>query len=102
MKKLAIMIAIVLIISMFSGCSKYYEKDFIGKTSVQIMEQYGPFDCMLMPADEDGYYRNCRCGYTVREPVVGFLGTEPEVLFFISFDENGIAVRCEEDYRPGG
>ena len=57
MKKLAIMIAIVLIISMFSGCSKYYEKDFIGKTSVQIMEQYGPFDCTLMPADEDGYYR---------------------------------------------
>lgn len=25
-----------------------------------------------------------------------------EVLFFISFDENGYAVKCEEDYRPGG
>ena len=41
-------------------------------------------------------------GYTIKDPQRGFLGTSPEVLLFISFDENGIAIDCEEGYRPGG
>jgi hypothetical protein len=41
-------------------------------------------------------------GYTVKEPKVGFLGTSDEILFFITFDENGVAKKCEEGYRPGG
>jgi len=101
-KKSAVVLVILLMLSLLSGCAKYKADDFIGKTSAEIMAQYGPFDCVLMPISEDGLYRNCRCGYTVREPVVGFLGTDPEVLFFISFDRNGIAYACEEDYRPGG
>ena len=84
------------------GCAKYEANDFIGKTSTEIEAQYGKFDCCLMPSDTDGLYRNCRCGYTIREPRVGFLGTDPEILFFIYFDANGIAHDTSKDYRPGG
>ena len=52
--------------------------------------------------DEDGIYRNCSCGYTIKEPRVGFLGTSDEILFYIKFDEDGIATECREDVRPGG
>jgi len=85
------------------GCSaKYKEEDFIGKTSAEIISQYGTFDCIGVPASVDGLYRNCQCGYTMKEPQKGFLGTSPEILFFISFDENGIATECSKGYRPGG
>ena len=80
---------------LFSACGKYRPDDFLGKSSVQIEAEYGAFDCTLMPADSDGLYRKCRCGYTVP-------GTNPEVLLFIFFDENGVAIKCEEGYRPGG
>lgn len=87
----------------FIGCTaKYRAENFIGKTSAEIISQYGSFDCIGMPSNEDGLYRNCQCGYTIKEPQVGFLGTSPERLFFITFDENGIAIKCEEGYRPGG
>lgn len=85
-----------------AGCAKYQESDFLGKTSAQIVEQYGEFDCIYQPAEEDGLYRSTACGYTTKEPHVGFLGTSPEELFYIVFDDNGIAVRCYEGYRPGG
>ena len=78
-----------------AGCAKYTPSNFLGKTSAEIVAQHGAFDCTLMPADSDGLYRNCRCGYTVP-------GTNPEVLLFIFFDENGVAIKCEEGYRPGG
>jgi len=55
-----------------------------------------------MPADEDGLYRSCRCGYTIKEPRKGFFGKTEEVLLFIVFDDSGVAVSCEEGYRPGG
>lgn len=86
------------------GCSedKYRAADFIGKTAAQIEAEFGEFDCVLNHAAADGIYRNTSCGYTIREPRVGFLGTDPEILFFITFDENGIAYQCYEGYRPGG
>ena len=88
----------------FIGCSaeKYNENDFIGKSSIEIVKKYGEFDCVTMPVCEDGLYKNCRCGYTIKEAKQGLLGTSDEVLFFISFDENGNAMECEEGYRPGG
>lgn len=93
----------IFLILLLVGCSpKYCEDAFIGKTSAEIISQYGPFDCISMDASEDGLYRNCMCGYTINEPQAGFLGTSPEILFFITFDENGIAVECSEGYRPGG
>ena len=55
-----------------------------------------------MPVCEDGLFRQCRCGYTIEEPRVGYLGTSPEVLYFITFDKNGVAIECEKGYRPGG
>ena len=104
MKKALIVILVCYIfIICLVGCNvKYKPDDFLGKTSAEIENEYGQFDCVLMPVSEDGLYRNCRCGYTIKEPQVGFLGTSPEVLFFIHFDENGIATSCDEGYRPGG
>ena len=85
------------------GCSLRYDaNDFIGKTSADIIREYGVFDCTLLPASADGLYRNCECGYIETEARVGFLGLSAEVLFFIVFDENGIAIDCERGYRPGG
>ena len=94
---------ILLFCLLLVGCSekKYDASDFVGKTSAQIIAEFGEFDCGGHPG-EDGMYRNTSCGYTIKEPRVGFLGTDPEVLFFIVFDNNGIAVRCYEGYRPGG
>lgn len=86
-----------------AGCGAGYNvEDIIGKTSAEIEAEFGAFDCCGVPVSADGLYRNTACGYTVKESRVGFFGTEPEVLYFITFDENGIAVACEEGYRPGG
>ncbi len=96
---------LICIVSLFalSGCgNKYSEEDFIGKTSAQIEAEFGTFDCLGMPVSEDGLYRNTACGYTIKEEQKGFLGSDPEILIFIEFDENGVATRCWEGYRPGG
>lgn len=96
-------LACAMLLLSLAGCNTIYREDrFLGKTSSEIENSYGSFDCVLMPAGEDGLYRSCQCGYTVKEPRVGVFGTSPEVLFFIHFDENGFAVSCEEGYRPGG
>ena len=97
-----LLLCVVLIVALAGCVEKYKEEDFIGKTSAEIETEYGSFDCVMGQPDNDGLYRNCRCGYTIKEPQVGFLGTDPEVLFFISFDKNGVAYECSEDYRPGG
>lgn len=87
------------------GCSvKYNEEDIIGKTSNEIIDVYGEFDNVIgidVP-DEDGVYRNCRCVYTIEESKQGFPGSSDEILFYIRFDENGIATDCEKGPRPGG
>lgn len=103
MKKLAAAVLICLLFLQLAGCGpQYREDDLLGKTSAQIQAEFGPFHCIGCDADPDGLYRNTSCGYTLREPRVGFLGTDPEWLFFISFDQNGIAASCYEGYRPGG
>ena len=102
-KRIILFIFCTVCVLSLAGCrSKYHADDFIGKTSAQIISEFGSFDCITMPVSADGLYRNCRCGYTIKEPNKGFLGTSAEVLFFITFDENGIAITCEEGYRPGG
>ena len=103
MKKIAIFLICAAFLSSLVGCSsKFSADDFIGKTSAQIEAEFGAFDCCGMPASEDGLYRNTACGYTIKEPQTTFLGTDPEILFFITFNENGIAVACEKGHRPGG
>lgn len=109
MRKLRVITATVLFITIFitcfTGCSaKYNEDEIIGKRSDEIVNTYGEFDSVLgigVP-DEDGIYRNCSCGYTIKEPHVGFFGSSDEKLFYIKFDEDGIATGCREDVRPGG
>ncbi len=101
MKK-ALSLLFVLSALLLSGCAKYQETDFVGKTSAQIEAEYGKFACVGVLPSADGLYRNTACGYTVKEARKGFLGTDPEVLFFIHFDENGTARSCTEGYRPGG
>ena len=100
----SLLLIAALSLSLFlSGCAgRYAESDFLGKTSVEIVAEYGNFDCVTMPAGEDGLYRNCRCGYTVREGRTSLFGRTEEVLFFIQFDENGQAIDCAEGPRPGG
>lgn len=98
-KKIVLFLAVMLL----AGCApEYNAEDFIGKTSAEIVGMFGDFDCTTMSAGSDGLYRNCSCGYTLREPKESFLGTSSEKLFFIVFDENGVVVRCEEGPRPGG
>lgn len=104
MKKIvaALLVCIVCLLAL-SGCgSKYGEEDFIGKTSLEIQAEFGEFDLEGEKSFQDGLYKNTACGYTVKEAQVGFLGTDPEILIFIEFDENGVATGCREGYRPGG
>ena len=74
---------------------------FIGKTSGDDPGE-SEFDCVIGEAGEDGLYRNSKCGYTIKEKKTGLLGSSDEVLFFICFDENGVATSCAEGVRPGG
>lgn len=102
-KRIAALLICAIFLLSLAGCKvKYNEDRFIGKTSAQIESEFGPFDCCGMPAGTNGLYQNTACGYTVRKPRVGFFGTDPEILLFISFDENGIARNCYEGCRPGG
>lgn len=98
----ATLVCVCLVLSLTGCAAKYDAEDFIRKTSAEIVSEYGPFDCTTMYASDDGLYRNCRGGYTIKEPKTGFFGNSEEVLFFISFDENGITAECAEGYRPGG
>ena len=102
MKKYAFLLFALLILFL-SGCStKYKESDFIGKTSAEIEEEFGKFDCIGMPMEDDGLYKKTACGYTLKESKKGFLGMSDEWLLFICFDKNGVAYECYEGYRPGG
>ena len=102
-KKCILLCTLLLLCMLFVGCTETYHADhIIGKTALEITAEYGAFDCTMMPPGEDGLYHSCACGYTIREPCVGFLGTTPEVLFFIIFDADGIARSCFEGNRPGG
>ena len=103
MKRTLALLLCAALLLLCAGCAESYDAtDFLGKTSAGIASEYGPFDLLSMPADADGLYRSCTCGYTLREARVGFLGTSPEVLLLITFDANGVAVSCEEGFRPGG
>ena len=90
----------VLLFSLEKDSSKYNEKAFIGRTSSEIISQYGPFDFATLHPKADGLYKNCKCGYTIQEWSQGFWGTTDELLFYIVFDENGIAVSCFEGEPP--
>ena len=104
-KQIAAFLTFVVLFLSLSACGakgNYRTEDYLGKTSSQIEAEYGAFDCCGMPRGEDGLYRNTACGYTIREPKRGFLGTDPEWLVFICFDGNGVAHDIYEGYRPGG
>lgn len=102
-KQIAILLFCTMLLFSMAGCSSKYRADnFIGKTSAQIEAEFGTFDCCGSPASEDDLYRNTACGYTIREPKRGLLGTQPDLLVFIRFDENGVAYEIYEGYRPGG
>ena len=90
----------LLCLALVSCSSRYHKKDVLGKTSAEIINLYGPFDFMTMDTSEDGLYRSCRCGYTIKEARAGFFGTSDEEMFFIVFDEDGIAVGIFEGVRP--
>lgn len=101
-KVLAGFLCVVVILSLAGCFPKFNEKDYLEKTSAQIEAEFGKFDCIGMPKSEDGLYRNTACGYTIYEHKPGSAGPNDEWLFFIVFDENGVAVSTYEGYRPGG
>jgi hypothetical protein len=104
-KQIAMLLVCAVFLFSLAGCTakhKYNANDYLGKTSAQIEEEYGKFDCCGQPVGDDGMYRNTACGYTIQEPKKGLLGSDPEWLVFIQFDENGIAYNTYEGYRPGG
>ena len=67
----------VLAFAIYKGRNPYDPDDFIGLTSVEIVEKHGKFDHRHSSPSPDGLYRNTMCGYIVKEAVVGFLGTYP-------------------------
>ncbi|MBQ9793669.1 MAG: hypothetical protein IJW34_01875 [Clostridia bacterium] len=94
--------------TVLSGCG-YDEEWIIGKTSVEIQEQYGTFymvkllpDSRYVQADTEVLYTNAKGYYLIEEERVGWLGTYPEEYFVIRFDENGIAVDCYEELGGKG
>lgn len=93
----------LLLIFVLSGCGKKFNSDdYIGKTSAEIIEEHGAFDYVLGDTDTEGLYKSTKCGYIYKEKQVGFLGTSEEEYFFIHFDENGVAYKCDYGVRPGG
>ena len=101
MKKLLLLCLLSII--MLSGCGKKFDSDdYIGKTSAEIIDKYGEFDCVIGETDDSGLFRNTKCGYTSKEEQIGFLGKTEEEFYFIHFDENGVAYECDYGVRPGG
>ena len=102
-KYILLLLTFACLVLSLAGCTSAYKAShFIGKNSNEIVNEYGAFDCILMPASEDGLYRNCKCGYTIQAAQKGVLSASEEILFFITFDENGIATDCVKSSRPGG
>ena len=99
MKKtvVAFLLIILLILSISSCSSMHYdEKDFLGKTSLQIEAQFGKFDNHQSRADDDGLYKCTKCGYRLTPDKRGLWGTPiPGKYYMISFDENGVAHECQ-------
>lgn len=98
--KAAALLLALLLAAALPGCGAYRERNFLGRTSAEIEAEYGAFDCCMMPPYEDGLFRGTRCGYIVKEAQIGFFGTSPEEIYFITFDENGVAVSCGTETRP--
>ena len=95
MKKFLIIPILICILFFLIGCKPYNSDDFIGLSSQQIVEEFGEFDNIGMPPNEDGLYCNCECGYVIAETKSGILGTISPELFMIRFDANSIAVRAQ-------
>ena len=94
---------LVFLLLIVCGCSNYRKTDILGKTAQQITAQYGEFSLVDVSfISKDSSYRGIGSGYTVRPSRVGFLETEPEVLYFIVFDKNGKASACYEGYHLNG
>ncbi len=104
MKKLCAVLVILLLFSLCGcgACSPYREKDFIGLSSQEIIRQFGEFDHTSTAPDSEGIFRNCYCGYIIRDKVVGLFGTEPPVYFLIHFDALGIAYKCSVEQGGWG
>ena len=86
-----------------SSCSKYRERNIIGKTSAEIEAQYGKFNLVgAIFVTLDSLYAGYGCGYKLKESHVGSLGTTPAVYLFIVFDENGIATACYKGWHCNG
>ena len=95
-KKISIIVVVLLcVICIFLICLQMgfhlFKYSIIGKDSSEIQDKYGQFDCVQMPHDTDGLYKNTTCSYFITDKHVSFLGTTPPYMFSIRFDASGIA-----------
>ncbi len=94
-KRIFALIMLLCMILSLTGC--YSERRIIGRTSIEVEEMYGPFDRRLgSEPGADGLYRNANVLYFVRKKKS--FDETITYYFRIRFDENGVAVECENNY----
>lgn len=76
----------------------HHKNWIIGKTSLQIQEQYGEFDQAGMPPASDGLHKNCGCSYYITKKLYG----DYLYMFCITFDSDGRASQCRIERGPWG
>lgn len=101
-RNILMIITVAIVCLILAGVINYhYHVNWIlGKTSIQVEERYGAFDYHSNHAGADGLYRRAGCAYFVTPKYVGFFGTYQPYMFTITFNADGIAVRCY--FQPGG
>ena len=80
----------------------YKESLILGKTSAEVEEIYGEFDQKDGIIGEDGLVRCGNGGYIVRERYHSGIIFVNQILFYVTFDANGIAVETGECLGPWG
>ena len=97
----AIVSACVIVCFVFRESRNYDEAWIIGKTKDQIVEKYGDFESYYTKTDSSGNVLYSEGFYTVKSEQRGFLGTDPPIIFRITFNKDGAAYKCYEGYPEG-
>lgn len=93
---ISLLLCYFLFIHKYSHKRSYNEDWMIGKTSLEIEEQYGRFFYpYTSKKDSDGYIRDGKGSYCMKTPTTDAFGQvlEYEQYLFIQFDSNGIAYK---------
>lgn len=86
----ALLAAIIFTLTLAGCSSKYDAEDFIGKTSAEIVDENGAFDCVIGETGEDGLYRDSKCGYTIKAKKAGFWARRTRFYFSYALMKMGL------------